>query len=266
MNARPLVAVLILIAAATAPSIARQTTKATIEVHVTDPGGTDVSKAEVRLVPSLDPAAPETQTDDKGIFRLQLAPRGYALFVAAPGFKTYSSHIDVKDLTETQFFSVGLEMGYTGPIEVVPAEATFKLHISAYPYLGSTGKIGLEEIKSLPHISVTVHNPGSKVDERYSGVRISKIFEQIGAPTGRDLDALVRSKFLFAAGSGGDLAVISLAEIDPNLHLGEVIVADSLDGHPLDPSLGPLRLVISEDKSTARCLKHLTSIELKSAY
>jgi hypothetical protein len=45
---------------------------------------------------------------------------------------------------------------------------------------------------------------------------------------------------------------------------GEVIVADTLNGHPLPAASGPFRLIVSEDKRPARSVRNLVSIELNS--
>jgi hypothetical protein len=49
----------------------------------------------------------------------------------------------------------------------------------------------------------------------------------------------------------GYRAVFALAESDPSFHAGEV-VADAMDGKPLDTGSGPFKLVITEDKRPAR--------------
>ena len=46
---------------------------------------------------------------------------------------------------------------------------------------------------------------------------------------------------------------------------GEVIVADTMNGQPLDAKSGPFKLVVTEDKRPARWVRNLVSIELKSA-
>jgi hypothetical protein len=59
--------------------------------------------------------------------------------------------------------------------------------------------------------------------------------------------------------------VIALAEVDPSFHSGEVIVADTMNGQPLDAKSGPFKMVVTEDKRPARWVRNLVSIELKSA-
>jgi hypothetical protein len=67
-----------------------------------------------------------------------------------------------------------------------------------------------------------------------------------------------------ATGSDGYKAILALAEAEPDFHPGDVIVADTMDGKPLDAKIGPFRLVVSEDRRPARSVRNLVSVELKS--
>ena len=119
-------------------------------------------------------------------------------------------------------------------------------------------------LKALPHITVTVHNPHANADETYSGVRLADLLAKVGAPIGSELRGKALANYVVATGSDGYQAVLALGEVDPGFHPGEVIVADSLDGKPLDAHSGPFKLVVTEDKRPARSVRNLVSIELKS--
>jgi hypothetical protein len=123
----------------------------------------------------------------------------------------------------------------------------------------------LDEFKALPHKTVAAHNGHTNTDETYSGVSLTDLLAKYGAPTGKDLHGKPLSDYLVATGSDGYKAVLSLAETDPSFHPGDVIVADSMDGKPLDSANGPFKLVVTEDKRPARCVHNLVSIELKTA-
>jgi hypothetical protein len=119
------------------------------------------------------------------------------------------------------------------------------------------------EFKAIAHISVTIHNSHTNADETYSGVRLSDLLARIGAPLGNNLRGKTLANYVVATGSDGYKAVLALGEIDPAFHPGEVLVADALDGKPLDTHAGPFKLVVSEDKRPARSVRNLVSIELK---
>ena len=121
------------------------------------------------------------------------------------------------------------------------------------------------EFKAIAHISVTIHNSHTNTDEAYSGVRLSDLLARIGAPLGNALRGKALANYIVATGSDGYRAVLALGEVDPGFHPGEVLVADTMDGKPLDAHSGPFKLVVSEDKRPARSVRNLVSIELKEA-
>ena len=122
-----------------------------------------------------------------------------------------------------------------------------------------------EVLKGLPRKTVTVHNPHANTDETYEGVALSDLLAKYGAPLGNDLRGKALAYYVLATGSDGYKAVYALAEVDPSFHPGDVIVADTMDGKPLDAHAGPLRLVATEDKRPARGVRNLVSIEVKAA-
>jgi hypothetical protein len=124
--------------------------------------------------------------------------------------------------------------------------------------------LSANELKAVPHISVTIHNSHTNADEAYSGVRLSDLLAKLGAPLGNQLRGKALSAYVVATGSDGYKAVLALGEVDPSFHPGEVLVADTMDGKPLDAHSGPFKLVVTEDKRPARSVRNLASIELKS--
>ena len=120
------------------------------------------------------------------------------------------------------------------------------------------------ELKSMPHLTVTIHNSHSNADETYAGVRLADLLAKVGAPLGSNLRGKALAQYIVAGGSDGYQTVLALAEVDPEFHPGEVVVADTMDGRPLDPHAGPLKLVVTEDKHPARSVRNLVQIELKA--
>jgi hypothetical protein len=121
------------------------------------------------------------------------------------------------------------------------------------------------DLKATLHISVTYHNTHTNADETYSGVRLADLLAKMGAPLGSDLRGKALADYVVATGTDGYEAVLALAEVDPSFHPGEVIVADTMNGKPLDDHNGPFKLVVTEDKRPARSVRNLVSIELRSA-
>ena len=121
------------------------------------------------------------------------------------------------------------------------------------------------DLKALPHTSVTFHNAHTNTDETYSGVRLADLLAKMGAPLGADLRGKALSDYVVASGADGYKAVLALGEVDPSFHPGEVVVADTMDGKPLDAHTGPFKLVVTEDRRPARSVRNLVALELKSA-
>jgi hypothetical protein len=113
-------------------------------------------------------------------------------------------------------------------------------------------------------VNLTVHNTHTDADETYSGVPLAALLAKLNAPLGKDLHKEALAAYLIATGSDGYSVVLSLAEVDPSFHAGQVIVADARDSQPLGKS-GPFQLIVSDDKRPARWVHNLVSITLQSA-
>jgi hypothetical protein len=147
--------------------------------------------------------------------------------------------------------------------EAAVNSASTTLHISGTGLTPAT--ISIVDFKSLPHKTVNFHNGHTNTDEAYSGVLLTDLLAKCGAPTGMQLHGKPLSDYIVATGSDGYKAVLALAETDPSFHPGDVIVADSMNGKPLDAKEGPFKLIVTEDKRPARSVHNLVSVELRSA-
>lgn len=241
---------------------AQQAATVPVTIVATDQTGAGVAHAQMRVVPAPNPT-PKMETDDKGRLALGLKPGGYALFVRMPGFKMVATHFDVRAAQEAQTIPVVLEIAPNGgPVTVSPASSKDDLVLLTYPY-HEPAKFSLAELRALPHTTVTIHNSHTNADETYSGVRLADLLTKLGAPLGAELRGSALTSYLVATGSDGYQALLALAEVDPAFHPGEVLVADAMNGKPLDSHSGPFKLVVTEDKRPARSVRNLTTIELK---
>jgi hypothetical protein len=264
MRAKTLTVLLCLSVSGFNPLSAQQAATAPVTLSVTDQSGAGIPHTQVRVVPASDPA-PKMESDDKGKLSLDLKPGGYALFARSSGFKPLAIHFDVRATKELQTIPFVLELARnSGPVMVVPTTSKEDLVLLAYPY-HEPASLSLKQLKALPHTTVTIHNPHTNADETYSGVRLADIFTPLGAPLGKELHGIALATYLVATGSDGYQAVFALAEVDPSFHPGEVLVADTMNGKPLDEHSGPLKLVVSADKRPARSVRNLTTIEIKAA-
>ena len=99
-------------------------------------------------------------------------------------------------------------------------------------------------------------------EEVYSGVLLSALLKKAGVPTGPQLRGAAMATYVVAEGADGYRVTFSIAELDSDFQNSEVIVADTLNGAPLDQKVGPLRLVVPHDKRPARWVRTLRSIRV----
>lgn len=244
-------------------SLAAQQAAAPVVITVADPSGAGIPHATLRVVPAPD-LTPKMETNDKGQLALDLKPGGYALFVQSPGFKSLTTHFEVREGREVQTVPAVLQVGsYSGPTTVSPATSKDDLALYAYPYHEPTA-LSPSQFKAMPHVTVTFHNSHTNADEIYSGVRVADLLTPLGAPLGSELRGVALTSYLVATGADGYKSVLALAEVDPSFHPGEILVADTMNGKPLDAHSGPFELVVTEDKRPARSVRNLISIELRT--
>ena len=143
-----------------------------------------------------------------------------------------------------------------------PAAKANVLTVTAGP--DERGVYKPEDLKALPHVTLTIFDHHTNANETYSGVALMDLLAKLGVAHGKDLHGKLLADYVVATGSDGYKSVVALAEIDPEFHPGQVIVADAMDGKPLGDA-GPFRLIVSEDKRPARSVRNLISIELKTA-
>jgi Carboxypeptidase regulatory-like domain len=254
---------------AVCPVWGQQTATRAVTISVSDPTGTGVAHAQIRLVPTPDSAAAKLETDAQGRLAVNLKPATYALFVSAQGFKAATRRFAVTEPVagETnsparQSVPVTLQVAAPGgPVTVYPQDS---LVLTADAYHAPVA-LSPAEFRALPHVTVTVHNAHTDADETYSGVALATLLAMINAPIGKELHGESLATYLVATGTDGYSVVLSLAEADPSFHDGQILVADALDGKPLGQS-GPYKLVVSADMRPTRWVRNLDSIALQDAH
>ncbi len=130
---------------------------------------------------------------------------------------------------------------------------------------GQQTTFSLAALKALHHETVTVTNGHTHAQETYAGVPLIDLLEKVGAPEPSALKGPALSEYVLAIGSDNYRAVLSLAEAEPGFHPGAVLVADTLNGKPLDTKEGPLKLIVEQDTRPARWVHNLAKVELKRA-
>jgi hypothetical protein len=129
-------------------------------------------------------------------------------------------------------------------------------------YSGKLSDWTLAALAAVPHKTITVYNEHTKANETYAGVPLIDLVTKLGVasqPHGKDL-----AIYLEAIGADGYKAVYSVGEVNPDVHDGTVLVADSEDGKPISAD-GPLKLVATGEKRPARWVRNLVGVRVLTA-
>ena len=118
-----------------------------------------------------------------------------------------------------------------------------------------------EDIAAMPHKVVPVYNQHTKANETYSGVPLADLLGKVGVPVGENLRGKLFLIGVIADGTDQYSVLYALAEVDPSIHQGDVIVADSVDETKLGKD-GVFKMISTEEKHPARWVRNLTLISV----
>ena len=121
------------------------------------------------------------------------------------------------------------------------------------------------DLAKMPRLAIDVYNPHSGEAEHYEGVRLSDLLSKAGAPLGEKLRGKALATYVLARAADGYSVVYSLAELDPAMNGNTIILADTLNGKPLDPKEGPFKVVVPGEKRAARWARMVVGIEVLNA-
>jgi hypothetical protein len=126
-------------------------------------------------------------------------------------------------------------------------------------------RISEQELSRMPRLTLDVREPHKGEMQHYEGVRLSDLLAKVGVPLGEKLRGRGLATYVVAKASDGYAVVYSIAELDPAMTDNQVIVADTMNGKPLEPKEGPFKIVVPGDKRPARWIRMLTSLQIESA-
>jgi hypothetical protein len=259
-----------------------------VTVVVTDSSGAAIPGAEIRVTPG-SPAGDRLITDEQGRAQLGMPAGHYQIEVTAQGFSPNKGALIVVDKPQTLTVTLTAVPSSSGvPVSAgpapmqpgaVPLESTVETphaegasapaaaKADTLVIIGTGGLRGVFTLATLlqyPQTTVTIHDHHTNADETYSGVPLIDLLAKLGVPHGADLKGKALGTYVVATGSDGYKSVVALGELDPEFHPGVVLIADTMDGKPLDKA-GPFRLVVTEDKRPARSVRNLVKVEVRTA-
>ena len=123
-----------------------------------------------------------------------------------------------------------------------------------------TQEISPAEFAALPHATLKVMIHGKA--HAFEGVPMLELLRRVKAPWGDTLTGKDLSDVALVTCQDGYKVAFSLGEIDPGTAKGQVLIADRVDGAPLDAHAGPFQVVVEDDARPARDARMVARIEL----
>lgn len=137
---------------------------------------------------------------------------------------------------------------------------------------GETKVVSKQEFVALPRVSVRDKVPHSEQAATYDGVLLSHVLQQAGVHVGdqvsakkKEADRLLRSAYVLIEAADGYQVVFSLAEVFPEAGNRGVILADRIDGKPLDTNAAPYQIVVPGSLRYERWIRQVRRILVQPA-
>ncbi|MDR3507348.1 MAG: molybdopterin-dependent oxidoreductase [Caulobacteraceae bacterium] len=129
---------------------------------------------------------------------------------------------------------------------------------------GRTATVTDAQLRDMHRFSVTA---GFGEHHVYAGAPVSDLLALVGGPSDVKLHGPPLDQIVIVTGSDGFIAVLSIAETARSFRdAPPTILADEVDGKPLDPKEGPYRLVIGGELKASRSVRTVTTIELRPVH
>ena len=164
------------------------------------------------------------------------------------------------------WFATGLAFGLAIPASLAaqamqhdkaPANPSTTLTVKTP---GGQVSFSVNELKTLPQTSITVHNAHNNRDEHYTGAKLMDVLVKAGVKPGKG----TLHSYIMATGTDGYWVLYSGEEISDVVHAGEVIVAIAESDQPLHED-GEMKLISSEDRKPERWVRNLQAIQWREA-
>jgi len=125
---------------------------------------------------------------------------------------------------------------------------------------GKTASLSAAQLHDMRRVSVTTLYGAHRT---YEGVPLTDLLELVGGPSDVRLHLAAFEQMVLVKAPDGFFMPLSIAETSKAWGKGVVIIADQVDGKPLDEKEGPYRLVFGADAKSHRSVKHVSEIELR---
>jgi len=120
------------------------------------------------------------------------------------------------------------------------------------------------EVKALPRARATITVKGQPVI--YEGAVLHGALLKAGVVSGERLMGRYLNQIVVLRAADGFSSILSIAETDPVYRANPVILADTVNGKPLDAREGPYRVVVDGDLRNSRSPRGVVSVEVRPGF
>lgn len=120
------------------------------------------------------------------------------------------------------------------------------------------------EVAALPRAKATIQVKGQAVT--YEGAVLHAALLKAGVVAGERLMGRYLNQVVVLRAGDGFTSLLSIAETDPVYRANPVILADTVNGHPLDAREGPYRVVVDGDLRPSRSPRNVVAVEVKAGF
>lgn len=117
------------------------------------------------------------------------------------------------------------------------------------------------QLAAMPRTTVSAKARNGQVHV-FSGPSLAAILKLADAPSGANLKGKDMADVVLVSARDGYRVVLSLAETDPSLADGKILLADQMDGKAIGPEDVPLRLIVPGDARPVRWARMVERIEI----
>jgi DMSO/TMAO reductase YedYZ molybdopterin-dependent catalytic subunit len=128
---------------------------------------------------------------------------------------------------------------------------------------GKVTTLSAAAFAKLPRQTLKVKDHSGTV-ATYEGTSLAEVLGAAQVTLGKNLKGPLLANCLLVEAVDGYRVVFSLPEIDPENTDHMVLVADRINGQPLDAKHGPYRLVVPHDKRFSRWVRQVSRISVRS--
>jgi hypothetical protein len=126
---------------------------------------------------------------------------------------------------------------------------------------GARATLSAADIAALPRVSVTATIHGAT--HTFEGPPLTALLARIGAPSGDQLRGPALRHVVLVRARDGYMVALSLGETDAAFRTTGMVLADRIDGAPIEEADGPFRLIVEGDLRAARSVRMVDAIELR---